>query len=119
MFFKIQLENFWTKKILNEKFWQKTIFHFQVRFEETYNVLDTCKRSMVARESIPEDLPFAGRHAMGKRSSFWTCTGKKFMTKAQIFLRLVIDYEQSNHYLYYNKKKISAHIILNYNIIYS
>ncbi|KAJ8675473.1 hypothetical protein QAD02_011259 [Eretmocerus hayati] len=32
--------------------------------EETYSVMETCKRSLVALESAPEDSAFAGRHAM-------------------------------------------------------
>ncbi|XP_076634952.1 ephexin isoform X2 [Colletes latitarsis] len=31
---------------------------------ETYTVIDTCKRSLVTLESVPEDSPFAGRNAM-------------------------------------------------------
>ncbi|CAK9798682.1 NGEF [Anthophora quadrimaculata] len=31
---------------------------------ETYTVIDTCKRSLIALESVPEDSPFAGRNAM-------------------------------------------------------
>ncbi|XP_017892898.1 uncharacterized protein LOC108632688 isoform X2 [Ceratina calcarata] len=32
--------------------------------DETYNVIDACKRSLIALESVPEDSPFAGRNAM-------------------------------------------------------
>ncbi|XP_076757869.1 ephexin isoform X2 [Xylocopa sonorina] len=32
--------------------------------DETYTVIDTCKRSLIALESVPEDSPFAGRNAM-------------------------------------------------------
>ncbi|XP_053997668.1 uncharacterized protein LOC128886632 [Hylaeus anthracinus] len=31
---------------------------------ETYTVIDACKRSLIALESVPEDSPFAGRNAM-------------------------------------------------------
>lgn len=39
-------------------------FFFLSSNEETYTVMETCKRSLVALESAPEDSPFAGRHAM-------------------------------------------------------
>ncbi|XP_031835348.1 ephexin isoform X2 [Nomia melanderi] len=32
--------------------------------DETYSVIDACKRSLIALESAPEDSPFGGRHAM-------------------------------------------------------
>ena len=32
--------------------------------EDTYTVIDTCKRNLVALESVPENSPFSGRHAM-------------------------------------------------------
>ncbi|XP_076291782.1 uncharacterized protein LOC143214502 isoform X2 [Lasioglossum baleicum] len=32
--------------------------------EETYTVIDICKRSLIALESAPEDSPFGGRNAM-------------------------------------------------------
>ncbi|XP_033342459.2 ephexin isoform X1 [Megalopta genalis] len=32
--------------------------------EETYTVIDICKRSLIALESAPDDSPFAGRNAM-------------------------------------------------------
>ncbi|XP_060816416.1 uncharacterized protein LOC132907382 [Bombus pascuorum] len=32
--------------------------------DEVYTVIDTCKRSLVALEPVPEDSPFAGRNAM-------------------------------------------------------
>lgn len=32
--------------------------------DETFSVIETCKRSLVALEAAPEDSPFAGRHAM-------------------------------------------------------
>ncbi|XP_063975771.1 uncharacterized protein Exn isoform X2 [Diachasmimorpha longicaudata] len=32
--------------------------------EETYTVIDACKRNLVELEKVPEDSPFAGRHAM-------------------------------------------------------
>ncbi|XP_043465349.1 putative E3 ubiquitin-protein ligase protein PFF1365c [Leptopilina heterotoma] len=32
--------------------------------EDTYAVIDLCKRSLVALESVPENSPFSGRHAM-------------------------------------------------------
>nr|XP_033206584.1 uncharacterized protein LOC117166597 isoform X2 [Bombus vancouverensis nearcticus] len=32
--------------------------------DEMYTVIDTCKRSLIALEPVPEDSPFAGRNAM-------------------------------------------------------
>ncbi|XP_031369101.1 uncharacterized protein LOC102671140 isoform X2 [Apis dorsata] len=32
--------------------------------DETYSIIDTCKRSLIALEPISEDSPFAGRNAM-------------------------------------------------------
>ncbi|XP_071873265.1 ephexin isoform X2 [Bombus fervidus] len=32
--------------------------------DEVYTVIDTCKRSLIALEPVPEDSPFAGRNAM-------------------------------------------------------
>ncbi|XP_017762307.1 PREDICTED: uncharacterized protein LOC108552329 [Eufriesea mexicana] len=32
--------------------------------DETYTVIDACKRSLIALESVPEDSPFSGRNAM-------------------------------------------------------
>ncbi|XP_015120042.1 uncharacterized protein LOC107043182 isoform X2 [Diachasma alloeum] len=32
--------------------------------EDTYTVIDACKRNLVELEKVPDDSPFAGRHAM-------------------------------------------------------
>ncbi|XP_044579012.1 uncharacterized protein LOC123261466 isoform X2 [Cotesia glomerata] len=32
--------------------------------DEVYSVIDSCKRSLIALEKVPDDSPFAGRHAM-------------------------------------------------------
>ncbi|XP_029044050.2 uncharacterized protein LOC114876573 isoform X2 [Osmia bicornis bicornis] len=37
---------------------------YKSNHDTTYTVIDTCKRSLIALESVPEDSPFAGRNAM-------------------------------------------------------
>lgn len=52
---------------MHNSFLYKTCVFFLVccsAHDETYTVIDTCKRSLIALESVPEDSPFAGRNAM-------------------------------------------------------